>query len=513
MDNFESVKKEISEKERISMLHREEKQRASFAALKDILQLIDLTNAKTQTYTTYSRNSLRTYLKNPASESNQKQLRKLSEFLYTVSHVYRRIVNNKANQLTCKNWIVYPKMNDNGDFDENSYQNYIKTTKYIENMNLESQIRKCMVKAWLDDVVYGFTYGNPEDGEFMIHLLNPDYCKISSQHYFGGQLNFAFDFSFFNGSNSFYLDVYDPIFKKMYNKYNSDSSLRWQELPVERTFCIKINDDNLDYPVPPFSGMFDSLINLVDLQGVQDLKDELSAYKLIWAKIDTIAGTKEVDNFAIDLELANEFYQKMQEALPDNVFMALSPMDLDSIDFVSNTAEDTNIINKAYMNLVEANGDIVSNSNKITNSTSFKLALLADSMSAMAPVKQINTWVNLYVRNNLKIEDVIVEYSDVSKYFEEDRLNLLLKIAQYGVPVKQELASLVGLNSAKCRSMEFLEEKLGLSKAVWINPLVSSNTQSGISENGDGSEGRPIKDSGDLSDEGESTRDSNKNSN
>lgn len=509
MNKIEEKNKELSDKQRIKMLEREEKQRASFTALKDVLKLIDLTNNKSQTYTTYSRDSLRTYLKNPASDSNQKQLRKLSEFLYTVSHVYRRIINNKANQLTCKNWIVYPKMDEAGEFDDNSFQNYIKTAKYIDNMKLESQIRKCMVKAWLDDVVYGFTYGDPNNGEFMIHLLDPDYCKISSQHYFGGQINFAFDFSFFNGSNSFYLDVYDPIFKKLYNKYDADSSLRWQELPIERTFCIKINDDNLNYPVPPFSGMFDSLINLVDLQGVQDLKDELSALKLIWAKIDTISGTKEVDDFAIDLELANDFYQKMQEALPDNVFMALSPMDLDSIDFISNTAEDTNIINKAYMNLVEANGDIVSNSNKITNSTSFKLALLADSMSAMAPVKQINTWVNLYVKNHLNIDDVTVEYSDVSKYFEEDRLNLLLKIAQYGVPVKQELASLVGLNSAKCRSMEYLEDKLGLSKRTWINPLVSSNTQSGTPDNSDG---RPLSDEP-LSDEGESTRDGGKNSN
>jgi hypothetical protein len=55
--------------------------------------------------------------------------------------------------------------------------------------------------------------------------------------------------------------------------------------------------------------------------------------------------------------------------------------------------------------------------------------------------------------------------------------------------------------------MEYIEEKLGLAKTVWIAPLVSSNTQSGIGENGDGSEGAPTKDGGDLSDEGQSTRD------
>ena len=45
----------------------------------------------------------------------------------------------------------------------------------------------------------------------------------------------------------------------------------------------------------------------------------------------------------------------------------MSPMDLDSIDFKSNDAEDTNIISKAYENIINANGGIVLNQNKITN--------------------------------------------------------------------------------------------------------------------------------------------------
>ena len=81
--------KELTDKERIEALTREERNRAAFAAVKDALSLIDLTQSKNLTYNTYSRESLRSYLKNPASEGNQKSLRKLSNYLYTVSHVYR----------------------------------------------------------------------------------------------------------------------------------------------------------------------------------------------------------------------------------------------------------------------------------------------------------------------------------------------------------------------------------------------------------------------------------------
>lgn len=504
--------KELTDKERIEALSREEKNRAAYAAVKDALALIDLTKNKSITYNTYSRDSLRTYLKNPASESNQKNLRKLSNYLYTVSHVYRRLINFKAYQINCKSWTVYPDIPLTEDPDKDSIlQNYENVTRYVRNMDMKSQILKCMLQAWKNDVVYGFCYGDPEkDGEFFIHLLDPDYCKISSQQYYRGVINFAFDFSFFSGSNSYYLDIYDPIFKKMYNKYQSDNSLRWQELPIENTFCLKINTDNLDYPIPPLSGLLEDIINLEDLQSVQNLKDEMEAYKLVWAKINTISGTKDVDDFEIDLDLANAFYQKLQAALPDNVALAMSPMDLDSIEFKSNDAEDTNIISKAYENIINANGGIVLNQNKITNSTSFKLALQFDSMDAVAPTEQINAWINLWIRNHLGETGMIIEFDDTSPYFVNDKIDQLLKAAQYGLPVKLQLSSLVNTNPIKERGMSFIENALGITTSSWNKPLVSSNVQSGLPENGDGSEGRPTNDEP-LSDEGENTRDGNKN--
>lgn len=507
------AEKQLTEKERIEFLRRDERNKAAYAAVKDALAHVDLTQSRSIAYTTYSRENLRNYLKNPASETNQKNLRKLSNYLYTVSHVYRRLINFKAYQIQLKSWTVYPDIPMTEDPDmESIIQNYERVIKYVRNMNMKSQILKCMLQAWKNDIVYGFCYGDPEnDGEFFIHLLDPDYCKISSQQYHSGVLNFAFDFSFFDSStNAYYLDIFDPIFKKLYNKYQNDSTLRWQELPIENTFCIKINLDILEYPIPPLSGLFDSVISLSDLQAVQDLKDELEAYKLIYAKIDTISGTKDVDDFEIDLDLANSFYQKLQSALPDNIALAMSPMKLDTIDFQSNNANDVNIISEAYENIVNANGGIVLNQNKITNSASFKLALQFDSMDAMSPIEQINAWANLWILNHLGETGMVIEYSDISPYFVDDRIDKLLKLAEYGVPVKLELASLVNANPVKERGMSFMENALGLTVTSWDKPLVSSNTQSGLSENGDGSDGRPKSDEP-LSDEGENTRDGNKN--
>ena len=105
---------------------------------------------------------------------------------------------------------------------------------------------------------------------------------------------------------------------------------------------------------------------------------------------------------------------------------------------------------------------------------------------------------------------MIVEFDDTPPYFISDKIDQLLKVSQYGLPVKLQLSSLVNTNPVKERGMSFMENVLGLTVDSWNRPLVSSNTQSGITENGDGSDGRPLKD-GPLSDEGENTRDGNKN--
>ena len=106
---------------------------------------------------------------------------------------------------------------------------------------------------------------------------------------------------------------------------------------------------------------------------------------------------------------------------------------------------------------------------------------------------------------------MIVEFDDTPPYFISDKIDQLLKVSQYGLPVKLQLSSLVNTNPVKERGMSFMEEALGLTTDCWNRPLISSSVQSGMSENGDGSEGAPKKDEGDLSDEGEASRDKDTN--
>ena len=495
-------------KEQIQKLSEEEKRRQFAENLKNVLQLFSPEKIPTRTVSTYTRESLRTYLRNPATDSNNSSLRKLSAYLYTVSHVYRRMVNFKAHQINCKVWSAYPivSMVDEND-EESILREYERVVNIVTNMHMETQIYKMMLQFWKNGVVYGYVYGDPEgEGSFYIHLLDPDRCKISCASYDQGVLGFLFDMSYFQG-NEDQLEYYDKEFTTLYKQFQKDN-IRWKQLPIERTICLKSDLDNLDYAIPPLSGLLESIISLTDLQAAQDEVNALENYKMVWGKLNTISGSKMVNDFEIDLDLAIEFMNKVNSALPDNVGYALSPLELDTIEFKSNDASDTNVLSKAYLNLIESNGSIIMNSNKITNSASFKLALLAECEDAMALVTQLNAWLKFYLKYNHNVETIVAEYSDVSPYFIDDEIEKVTKLGGLGLPVKTELAALAKANPQKSFGMDFLERQLlGLGTTRWINPLVSSNTQSGANTDG----GAPTKEDGELTDEGEDTRDNGKN--
>jgi hypothetical protein len=86
----------------------------------------------------------------------------------------------------------------------------------------------------------------------------------------------------------------------------------------------------------------------------------------------------------------------------------------------------------------------------------------------------------------------------------------MTKLAGLGLPVKTKLAAMAGANPQESFGMDFLERQLlKLGTERWNNPLVSSNTQSSADSEG----GAPTKKDGELTDEGEATRDGGKNDN
>jgi hypothetical protein len=186
-----------------------------FAALENVLQLIDLTTNSTKTWTVYSKDSLRTYLQSPYSATSQNNLRSLAKFLYTLSFPLRRIVNYFASLPDFSMYKVNLDFSLIEDNDEEALlQDYENACRFIRKMNLEINMFKLLVIAWREGIVYFQPYQD-DDGTMLLMPLDSQYCKISSVGY-NNLLHVAYDFSYFAGTNSFYLDIWDPEYKKKY---------------------------------------------------------------------------------------------------------------------------------------------------------------------------------------------------------------------------------------------------------------------------------------------------------
>lgn len=508
-DNHITAEEPQSKKDTLVFTEQFDKMQQFAAAMDNALQLVDLTTSSTKTWTVFNKESLRSYLQSPYASNSQTNLRNLAKFLYTLSFPLRRIVNYFASLPDFNSYKVNLDFSLIEENDEESLlKDYEDACRFIRKMSLSLSMFKLLVIAWREGIVYFQPYQD-DDGTLLLQPLDSQYCKISSVG-FNGLLHVAFDFTFFNGSNSFYLEVWDPEYKKKYNAYQRDTSgMRWQELETARAFKIDIAD--IDLILSPFASLFEGLIDLIDLQALTSVRDALDIYKLLVMKIPILNGTKSPDDLALSLTLAQRFYAKALETLPPEIGLVLSPgMEVDSVSFDKNASSDTNAIADSYQNLMEQTGiSQIFDSSRLTGSTSVKMSMLSDGLMATKGImQQVEAFVNERIQMEYPNSMASIKFINVTTYTLDDRIAQVQKAAEAGMPVKLELMSLLGYDPIESIASDWLETKLGLSTTRFINPLVSSHTVSGSAGNNGGA---PEKDSTELTDSGAETKDKEKN--
>lgn len=491
--------------ENVSTVANIEQLRQFAKSYDEVFKTIDLEGNTTKAWTIFNKESLRSYLQNPYNASSQKNIRDLSRFLSTLSFPLRRLINYLASLPDFSVYKIIPNISMLEDPDEDSImKDYEEVCMFMREMDLELDLFKLLVIAWREDCAYFFPVED-ENGKTLLFPLDAQYCKISGVGY-NGLYHVAYDFSFFNGTNSFYLDVWPKEFKQKYNKYQSNSNLRWQQLDDAR--CFKINLDQPDLVLSPLASLFESIIDLVDLQSLTSVKDALEIYKLLVMRIPML-NSNNPDDMALSLTLAKNFYNKATEMLPDEIGCILSPMPVDSITFDKSATSESDAISDAYSNLMSNAGvSQIMDSSRLSGQSAVKASMMCDVMFATKGIiQQINAFVNERIRLKYPSTNMIVKYTDVTAYTKSERIAELQKACEFGLPFKLELAMLLGQDPLENYAMGWLEDKMGLAVTKWTNPLVSSHTTSAKNA-GDGA---PTKDDDDLSDEGAKTRDGEKN--
>lgn len=469
-----------------------------YEAAKQAVQLINAAKNENRNFSTFSKETLRTYLKNPTSY--YKNLRNLSRFLYYRSQPYRRLIWYNAGMLDVSARSVVP-VNDRAKAlqKQKFIKSYYETCGTLEKINLQSEIMKMNIIAWREDCAFGCVYY--DDTGLFILPLDPDYCKVTSMYY-DGTLSFAMDMSYFDKYTD-QLEYFGDPFTGMYNEYQKDKvNNRWQIMPDENCFCLKVNLDDPTLPLPPYLSLFNAIITLCDSEELQAIRDEADIYKLLVLEMETLNGSNEADDFAVDPSTATDYYNRLIQSLPEYVSAALSPMPVHTIEFNKDQTADVNYVENSMEAMfgTSGGGQVLNSTGKATSSAYANMMINDARYSTMTIRPQVQAWINRWLNYHVSNPAKVI-LLDVNPFNKQEWIKTLKEQATYGMPVVSMLGALDGLSQLELMSLNYLEEDC-LEISQKFKPLQSSNTQTT-----DGEAGAPTKDATDLTDDGDASRD------
>lgn len=473
------------------------------AALDPIKALRDLTRGTaTRRVDSLTKETIITYLRSPIS--NEANIRNASWYLFFRNQIYQRIILYYATLFCLEARSIIPKYDlIKPDADDKILKSYNDTLKMLNAWNIKNEFLKSNITAFIQDVSYNCAYYD-ETGLYLLPLP-AEYCRIYGQ-YPTGDFSFAFDCSYFR-NNQFLLEAWGEPFTSMYREYqNKGNEARWQIFPDEHAACFKFRNYDWETIMPPFSGLLGDLINLNDVGDIAAVADRMDVYKLVYMKLKTITGAKMPDEYEVDPETAIAYGNRLiDEALPDYASFGIVPGsdDLGVIDFSNiDKASENNKVLKAQKSVLNTSGGAqILNSAEISGTTAFHASIKADvnfAISTLLP--QIQGWFNrilpFAVSNPSKIH-----FYHVGTLTRDEFRKELLENAQYSLPTKLSIMSICGIDEISALSLNHLEENILKLGDRFNDPLKSSYTAT------DNSGGRPTSDDGDLTDDGESSRD------
>lgn len=436
-------------------------------------------------------------LQNP--QKNEQLLKNLSNFLYVISPHYRRLCNYYAEMPTFDYYIEPYKLNTSKVNIKTFKKAYDKTLQLLDNMDIKHEMLRCLQVVFREGIFYGYEHST--DDSYFIQKLDSDYCRISGIE--DGVFVFQFNFGYFEFDES-RLDNFAPEFQSMYNKYkNSRQSrgkdkedLQWQELPSDRSICIKA-DESILFPFPPFVGVLLDIYEIEDYKKLKKAKSEMQNIAILSGTVPTNDKSNAANDFKIDLDTAVAFGNKIIEQLPEQVGFILSVYDDMKLFKLDDDKVGTDKVEEAIRNFWSAAG--VSKNLFADNSdtdAALKQSIIADEQSVFAILRQIERWINRKLKFESGKYKFKINILDITRFNKKEKVAEELKAAQFGLPNRIRLASSMGISQSSIESMKFLEDLLDIPHS-WI-PLSSSHTSSEVDSPTAGEKGRPKSDSKDT---------------
>ena len=493
---------------------RERAQKISFAKLQELLQR-NVSKNLSKTYTQYTRDLLDTYAQSPLN--NIDSIREVSRFLTRVSMLYKQMISYFST-MPLYTYNIIPLSDYTKDYDsEKQLKNYEKVLKTFHSFKMEKELQNIISNVIRDGMYVGWMCSDDKENMFLMPL-DVQYCRIYGKTPEGEWIVY-FNAAFFDkdnnkdfiyGINNDGVGTWDSCFLDGYEAYKQmGREYQWFRLIPENTMCIIAStDDEFYIPLPYFFPLFKALLQILDTENLVAAKEELQNYKLILNKIPLMDNPEQIDDFALSLELVNQFDAILKEIVPDLVGVGTVPYQEDAqiVDFEKSTsASDTDILNKAMNNLFANAGinKLIVSSGDSSNANGIKYSNANDLGKISVYIRRIESWLNYWIKNHIT-DGVYLQIFDQTQYNRQDFINEKKEAASLGGSKLDYLCALGDTPYTAYNKLRF--ESLSLDIAKYMTPLQSTYTQSGKKESGG-----QTKNEEDLSPEGQASRDSGKN--
>lgn len=487
---------------------RERAQTVNFAKIKEIMQR-NVARGYNKTFAQYTKDLIKTYVQSP--NANQDTLREISRFLCRNSMIYQKLIMYYASMPLFHYNITQINDLSKAISAEKASKNYAKVLERFHQFNLKKEGYTALFLAIRDGAYVGYMYDSGSDGLFLMPL-DLKYIRIYGKTDSGEWIVYFNAAYFSQGNNSEFVEgiggdmtgAWDDVFIDGWKAYQADKqNAQWFRLPSEKT-CVLLtgSEDEFMYPLPFFLPLFTDILDLLDLQQILQSKTELENYKLIISKIPLIekGNSGEVDDFAISLELAEMFNELMLNAVPPQIGVVYSPLEVETVDFEnSNNTSDTNELTKSIQNLFSNAGasQVAVSGGASTSSIAIKYAQLNDQANTWVWVDRLQSWLNYFIKMNIS-KGYYFKIHQITWYNRDEYVAMQKDGATTGDSALEYLTAKNGDPYMAIQQLRF-ENALGI-KDLMI-PLKTSYTLTGDEERG-----RPTVPDDEISDSGDRSR-------
>lgn len=453
---------------------------------------------KSRSYSTYSRDNIINWLKNPTS--NEKNLRNASIFLFQISPRYRRLCQSLA-QMHRLSYVISPLNFNPRKADVDKFRkSYQKVANALELMNIRDEGHRIMTTVIRDGVFYGVHWLNSASS--FTQKLDPDYCQITGIQ--DGTFQFKYDCASLTEDT---LPMYPPQFADMYQASQQKGGERWQQVPYEIAVCIKEDPSILDYSIPPFAGAFPDLYTIEAVEELVEAANELDNYKLLHGRVETD------DRGVPKMTLADvqTYYAMISANISKRIGLAISPFDMKDFSFErSGGATEVDLVSRSVDNFWSTVGSpSVLHGARNNTAGVTKLSIRNEETYVFALADQYARNINRFLK--LKFGGAYsfkITFLPITVFNMDDMVGIYKNALNYGL-AKSYYAASLEIPQYDIGGLDYIEDNvLDIDNA--LTPLKTSSTGGA---NGEEGAGRPESDETDLSESGEENRDAGTNDN